>query len=499
MKKDSNKLFWGTLFISVLLILCASGMVSAQSKTKKIENLMQYCYNNNQFNGAVLIAENGEIIYHRVFGIANFDPLDSLRLDSQFRLGSVTKQFTAMAIMMLKEQDLLDYEDNIQKYLPELPYENITIRHLLTHTSGLPDYLTLFDQNWDTTTTNSSNKQIADNDDVIAMLATYKPDVFFSPGEKWQYSNTAYVLLAIIVARVSGEPFEEFLTKNIFNPLDMSRTLVYSAIRNDPMEHRVYGYRKSLNGSDYIATDFHYLNGVAGDGAIYSTTSDLFKWDRALYTDKLVSEATFEEAFTPVVLNNDSTYNYGFGWRIDTTKSGKKQVEHGGGWVGFRTFISRDIEENNTIIILTNDTNPYLRDIVESIELILHDESYTYPKISIGRVIGRTVINKGIDAALSLYKNLKQDKPDEYNFAERELNSLGYQLIQMNRLKDAIEIFKLNIDMFPDSFNPYDSLAEAYMLNGDTELAISNYRKSLELNPDNINATERLQKLKTEK
>ncbi len=197
--------------------------------------------------------------------------------------------------MILEERGMLDYEDDIRKYLPELPYLGITIRNLLNHTGGIVEYEDLFEKYWDPVNKNFEDKKYANNDDVIAMFVTYQPELLFKPDDKYAYSNTGYVFLASIVARVAQEPFEVFLKNNIFDPLQMSHTLVYSAIRDDPMENRVYGYRLALNGNDYISHDFHYMSGIAGDGAIYSTTSDLYKWDRALYTEILVSRETLEK------------------------------------------------------------------------------------------------------------------------------------------------------------------------------------------------------------
>lgn len=495
MKKTSfikrNQIF--VLFL--LFFISFWGCQNQNKKYDKIDSLLKYCYENGQFNGNVLVAEKGIVIYNRAFGISNFDPIDSLKINSQFRLGSVTKQFTAMAIMMLKEQGKLDLDDNIRKYLPELSYNGITIRHLLTHTSGLPDYMTLFDQHWHVDKKADVEKQIADNDDVIRLFAKYNLDVLFQPGEKMVYSNTGYVLLASIVARASGLAFEKFLNSNIFKPLKMDRSLVYSAIRDDSMEDRVYGFRFALNGSDYLPNDYHYLNGIAGDGAVYSTTNDLFKWDRALYTEKLVSNKMLQQAFSPVILNNDSTVNYGFGWRIDSTLTGKKCVQHSGGWVGFITWISREIEENNTIIVLTNHSSSYVNGIRKAIDQILHDRPFSFPKINISDEVGKKLINQGSDAAIAYYYDLKKNKSDLYNFHERLLNALGYQLIDQDKLAEAIEIFKLNSDNFPESSNGYDSLAEAYMLSGNSELAIKNYKKSLELDPDNKNAAEKLKQL----
>ena len=315
--------------------------------------------NQGKFNGNALILKNGEIVYQGAFGLRSIDPVDSLQLNSTFRLASVSKQFTAMAIMMLQEEGKLSYEQDIREVIPELPYEGITIRHLLCHQSGLPDYVELLHKNWKPNLKeNDPNRFISGNDDIIKMLVAKKPSARFSPGEKFEYSNTGYVLLASIIIRVSGQPFEEFLKKRIFDPVGMTNTCVYP-YRPDPdpnMPNRVFGFYTKRNGVGFGSSDCNFLNFAQGDGGIFSTVGDLLKWDRMLYENKLVSESTLNEAFTPGSLNNGKSTNYGFGCFIGKTKSGKKSVSHSGGWVGFMTHIEREIEENNCIIILTNNS-----------------------------------------------------------------------------------------------------------------------------------------------
>ncbi len=362
------------VFINILIltnILCLFSLSPAQTKIEKIDELIQSYIKNGSFNGALLVAEKGMVIYKKAFGYAHFDNRDKIRTDSQFRLASVSKQFTAMAIILLNEKNKLKYDDNIKKYLPSLPYENITIRHILTHTSGLPDYMTLFEKYWDVKNSSSAKRKIATNKDVINMLAEHAPPLLFKPGEKWKYSNTAYVLVASIVEKVSGIKFSNFLQKHIFSLLNMKSSLVYSPIDGQKMNHRTYGYRK--DHKKYVFYDFSYLNGIAGDGAIYSTLDDLFLWDQALYTEKLVSKSAIKDAFTPVKLNNGETKEYGFGWTVKNDKHGKT-VSHGGSWVGFRTFILRDIKRKNTIILLCNVSPAPEKEVTYLIKDILLEE-----------------------------------------------------------------------------------------------------------------------------
>lgn len=243
------------------------------------------------------------------------------------------------------------------------------------------------------------------------------------------------------------------------------------------------------------------MNGIAGDGrSIYSTTGDLFKWDQALYTEKLVSKTTLNEAFTPVVLNNDSTFNYGFGWHINTTLTGKKLIQHCGNGNGMITWISREIDDNNTKILLTNHSNMgYVPEILNALECILHDREVNYPKMSIAVFIGKILLAQGVDSAITLYHRLKKNEFEKYHFDEWQLKTIGYNLIHLGKLAEAIEVFKLNVESFPESSNTYDSLGKAYMENGQKNLAIKNYEKSLELNPKNTNAIEMLKKINEKK
>jgi len=488
MSKIANQL---TKMIFVLIIILY-GYSCVESTADKIDDYMNYCYKNDQFNGSILVAKNGNVIYHKVFGIANIDPVQPLILDSQFRLASLSKPFTAMAILILQEEGKLDYKDDIRKFLPELPYSGITIQNLLTHTGGLLEYEDLFEKYWDPEHTKFEDKKYATNDDVIMMFEKYKPELLFKAGDKYSYSNTGYVLLASIVSRVAQEPFEIFMKKNIFDPLGMLHTLVYSAIRNDQMQNRVYGFRVALNGVNYISHDFHYISGIAGDGAIYSTTGDLFKWDRALYTESLLSKETLEKAFTKVILNNNKTSNYGYGWGIDTSLTGKKAVNHGGGWIAARTWLWREIEEDNTIILLTNNSCPYIYDIRKGMKQILHNKPYSLPKISIADVMGRIIVNEDVDKAVAEYHNLWKTNPDKYNFSKWELNNLGYQLLKLEKYSEAIEVYKLNTLSYPNYSNAFSGLAEAYRLNGERGLAIKNFEKALELYPNNRWAKQKL-------
>lgn len=468
------------LFLSFAIFLpsCAA---QAAERTNKYEEYLSQANARGQFDGTALVFEDGKVVYQGAFGIRSIDPVQPLDLNSQFRLASVSKQFTAMAIMMLKESGKLRYDQDIRDFIPELPYEGITIRHLLHHVSGLPDYEPLMDQHWKTDLKyDDPARYTAGNADVVKMFAEMKPPVLFKPREKWKYSNTGYNLLGTIVARASGVSFADYLQKHVFDPAGMSHTVMYKYVigPDKHMPNRAFGFQVGWNGTDRSPADSHYLNHGQGEDGVYSTVGDLLKWDRILYTDKLVSKATLEEAFTSAVLNNGDTTDYGFGWYIQRSPSGKKLVQHSGGWLSFSTYIFRAIEEDKCIVILANNSAGQFWGIVEGLTDMLYDQPYALPPLSIRRVMGKEVANGGAAAAIAQYKKFKAERAAEFRFAEEDLNVLGYELLWNDRVDDAVAILRLNSEEYPRSANVYDSYGDALLARGDRLNALENFKKA---------------------
>jgi len=340
-------------------MLVSIGKATAQdNRIQKIDSLFKALSEKQEFNGNVLIAEKGNVLYKKSFGIR--DEIQKLPLDdnSIFELASVSKQFTAMCIVLLEQKGKLNYEDPITKYLPEMIYyKDITVRHLLNHTGGLPDYMQLIGTKGDTTKINT-------NKDIIALFAKEKPKAEFAPGSKFEYSNTGYALLASIIEKVSGKTYAAFLADNIFIPLKMKNTFVYNRrLAPKKIADYAYGYvynaqkKKVLPDNDPNNNYVICLDGIVGDGTVNSTTTDLLKWDRALYTNKLVSKKSLELIFTPPVLPNDEKTNYGFGWMVNKSDDYGNVASHSGGWPGYVTFIERHMDNDKTIIILQNNDN----------------------------------------------------------------------------------------------------------------------------------------------
>ena len=462
--------------VTVICICCLfAAAVVGQTHAVKIDELMRLLAQRGQFNGSILVAEHGRVIYQRAFGKADLKRNLVLTPDTPVYLASLTKQFTAMAVMILAEQHRLSYDDPLSKYFPEFPAyaQQITIRHLLNHTSGIPDYVGLGIEHSGLT-----------NEEVLAALRN-QGSPRFSPGQKFEYSNSGYVLLALIVEKVSGESYARFLKEHVFAPLRMDHTFVLMS--NEPVPGRARAYNRFGDTADYDLATY-------GEGGIFSSVADLFKWDRALYTERFVSRATLAEAFTRARLNDGSSSGYGFGWAISEL-NGAPVYSHAGRYGGFNTYIKRFPREQSTIIFLTNHDFKNMGAIGNALISLLHDQPYSLPKLSIAELLFRTYQVRGITTALQEYESLKEKNEAVYDFSESELNELGYELLSKDKNADALAILKLNAEAFPDSWNVYDGLGEAYMKNGNREQAIENYRRSLALNPNNTNAAAMLKKL----
>jgi CubicO group peptidase (beta-lactamase class C family) len=338
-----------------ILSLIITQLSFAQDRVAIIDSVVNNLFKSERFNGNILVAEKGNVLYNKSFGIANESTKELLNESSIFELASVSKQFTAMAIVILKEKGKLSYEDKISTFLPQLSnYKNVTIKHLLNHTGGLPDYMDLMDSLFD-------KRKIATNKDIVDLFAKHNPKILFEPNTKWEYSNTGYAFLASIIEKVSGLSYGDYLQKAIFKPLEMNNTFVYTRrFAPKKISNYAFGYIYSDSLKKYILPDeleetkmVIWLDGIVGDGTVNSTVNDLLKWDRALYTEKLVSSESKKEIFSAVELNNKSKRDYGFGWALSDDETYGKIVNHSGGWPGYKTFIERHIDNDKTIIVLS--------------------------------------------------------------------------------------------------------------------------------------------------
>ena len=331
----------------------------------KLDSIFTKLQKTNGFNGTVLFGEKGRIVFQKAYGYADVRRKKGLlTLDSQFGLASVSKMFTATAIMILQEEGKLNYDDDIRKYITEWPYEGVTIRNLLNHRSGMPRYETLADEKW-------PDQHIPlFNEDMIKLFVVHRPEPYFKPDGGFHYCNTNFALLGSIVERVSKQHFEDFMRVRVFDPAGMRHSFIYSlrGVNKLPeyVDHGVPGFDAKRKG--FMEVPNNYLNGVMGDKIMYSTVGDLFQFDKALYNEVLVKNSTLEEAFTPGSKQRRATAdNYGFGWR--TRANADSTVYHYGWWKGFRTFFIRDMEQQRTLIVLTNkDKGPSSEHLWEIME-----------------------------------------------------------------------------------------------------------------------------------
>ncbi|MFP9118805.1 serine hydrolase [Flavobacterium sp. RNTU_13] len=419
------------LFTAAFITLALNAQ---QAKLSQIDSLFTSLSAKKQFNGNVLLAEKGNIIYQKSFGLrdeARKLPLDA---NSVFELASVSKQFTAMAVVLLQEKGKLQYDDKLGKYLPELAfYKDVTLRQLLNHTAGLPDYMDLIKAKGDTT-------KIWTNKDMIALFAKEKPEPVFAAGSKYEYSNTGYALLASVIEKASGKTYADFLQQNIFRPLKMNSTFVYTRrLSPKKVDNYAYGYVYDKAHKKQLPDDlpeYHvvwWLDGIVGDGTVNASAPDLLKWDRALYANTLVSKKSMELIQTPPALPNGEKTKYGFGWVIDTNPDYGKLTVHSGGWFGYVTFIERDIDNDKTIIILQNHEEGKL-DFLKPLRRLMYGKDVEKPDTKeitlspdkLTPLVGKYLLGPGIVMEMSvvegtLYTQIT-GQPRFEVFAESETN-----------------------------------------------------------------------------
>lgn len=333
-------------------------------------DLLFSAFNNTTPGCSFVVVQNGEIILEKSFGLANKEKNIPITSQTAFRLASLTKPFTAMAIMMLKEKNLLSFDDTVEKFFPEFPNygKNITIRQLLTHTSGIPDH----EQPLYRKIKSGEELTMYDALEVLKQ----ENELLFPSGTKYTYSDAGFVVLALIIENVSGQRYARFLAENVFVPLKMVNTIVVDETK-PKIKSRAYGYKNVEGG--YELFDYDPLNFIIGDEGIYSTTLDLVKWWQAWRTDVLVSNKTLQEALTPQALLDGSVEQCGFSWFIRKIDN-RNIIFHDGYWVGFNNIILTDMDTDTTVILLSNTTKYPFEEKRLNIALAILNE--TLPAVS---------------------------------------------------------------------------------------------------------------------
>lgn len=302
------------------------------------------------FNGGILIAKDGAVIFEKYAGLIDIRKKDSISANTAFHIASTSKTFTSIAILQMAEAGKISLQDSLQKFFPGFPYPGITVQLLLNHRSGLPNYLYFMSNNkWGKDEKGKWNHQYATNNDVLKMMQEKKPDLTGPPDKGFNYCNTNYILLALIIEKISGLSYPVYMKKEFFDPLQMENTFVFEL-------------KDTLTATPSFTAkgtywNFDFLDATYGDKNIYTTPRDLLKWDQALYSGRLINKALLDAAFKGYSFEKPGVHNYGLGWRLQLLPNGKKVVYHFGKWHGSNAAFARLIDEKATIIILGNRFN----------------------------------------------------------------------------------------------------------------------------------------------
>ena len=461
----------------VLVLICIAGSTQAAQFHQAIDRLMASYMEQDLFSGVVLVGEGDEVLYEKAFGQANKDFNVNNTVETKFNIASIGKTFTAVAIMQIVEQGKISLEDSIIKFLPDFPFEQVPeIRHLLSHTGGLGNYM--------------RHPEFEAKKNTLRSLESLLPMIYdeplqFEPGSQFRYSNSGYILLGLVIEKITGMKYTDYIQENILTPAGMANTGWY--FPEEVVPNRATGYIKGIDG-EFVNNSQVNLPAFS-DGGTLTTAGDLFRYHVALSNDALLSKPSREQMFTPFL----SDGNYGLGWMVDSL-SGELMLGHTGGAPGINAEFYRFPEAHNSVIIVLSNYSHASPGVGRRISALLFDKPYDMPKPKLGEFLYSQIQTHGISHVTENFQQIL--KESGYTIQDdRDLNIMGYQLLAGNEAENTIAIFRLNAELYPEMANTYDSLGEAYLAAGDTVNAVKNYRKSLELNPDNLNARQVLQKI----
>jgi CubicO group peptidase (beta-lactamase class C family) len=447
-----------------LLVAVTSFRTAAAGAGDQVDALLARYQALGLFNGSALVADKGQVVLKKGYGLANMEWGIPNAPDTKFRLGSITKQFTATLVMQLVEQGQIDLNASVRRYLPDYPSpaaEKVTIHHLLNHTSGIVGYTE--------TPTFGATARNPYTPTKFADEKFAKLDLLFEPGTKFSYSNSAYFLLGVILERVTGQPYEKLLRDRIFTPLGMNDSGYDST--QPLLAKRASGYDKRFDGS-YVNTTYIDMTQPYAAGSLYSTVEDLYRWDQALYSEKVLSAGSKDRMFTPGLAD------YGYGWEI-RRKDGVTTMEHGGGINGFNTLITRNPESKRLIVFLNNTGGAPLGQMADVVRAILDGKPPTMPKRPAARALFETYQRSGLAATLARATEM-QAGPD-YDADSSELSRLADQLLATGRNADALELARKLAQESPRSASVAVLLARAHRASGHRIEAAQQYSRAIEL------------------
>jgi len=453
--KNINK----TILI-IICFVCFNAKLSAQTVNEKIDEVMQKYIELDRFSGTVLLAKDGKVLYEKAFGEANKSYKVKNNIDTKFNIASMGKMFTGISIFQLKERGKLDINDPVIKYLKNFPLgDRITIYHLLSHTSGVGSYMRHPDYQ-------ENRNGFRKVNDLLPLI--YEQELNFkTPGERFSYSNSGMIILGAIIEKISGKSYTNYITENIFIPLNMNDTRM--SFWDEVIENYATGYMKSVSGTFH--NNIYQSSPPHADGGILSTVGDILKFDQALYSSILINDASKKKMFTALKVT------YGLAFQVED-RQGNKVVGHSGGMPGFSSYFSRYLKDKYTIVVLSN-YDMISKNVTHYIEDILFDEKYKLPKARLNHFIYN---NMDKIEALDSLQAISDFIQNDYSIKHPQyLNAIAYEFMHEEKKPFAIKLFKLNVHLFPNEANVYDSLGEAYEDKKENNLALKNYEKAVEV------------------
>ncbi|HET8634369.1 MAG TPA: serine hydrolase [Gemmatimonadales bacterium] len=479
----------GLTAATLALAALPSAAVPQGPAAAAINRLMTRAAEYGQLNGAVLVADGGQIVYEHAFGLANMELKAPNTTRTRFEIASMTKPMTAILAMQLVQEGKLRLDGKISDYLPWYPSESgsrITVEQLLNHTSGIPGDIAFDEPSPGAEVVAAINADMFSNDSLVKLIA--RRPLQFEPGTNFGYSSDAYAVLGAIIAQVAGEPYWRALRERVLDRAGMTETGISYLAPLVPQ--RAAGYAQSFDGY----TNAPHI-GATPAGGLYSTLRDLYRFDQALYGDTLVNEQSKARLFA---VRSVAT---AYGWKTgeDTLPDGTRRrvLRTTGGLPGFQALMVRNPDARRTIILLSNTRDLVWRfdDFAVAIGRILDGRPYVMPRRSVAEAIAASV--KAGHPATAVTREFDAMRADTATFAlsEQEMNQLGYFFLSRGALSQSVEVFALNVRAFPRSANVYDSMGEAQLARGDTTRAVASYRRSLELNPANTNASDVLKRI----
>ncbi|WP_412062896.1 serine hydrolase [Rubrivirga sp. IMCC45206] len=471
---------------------CAAATVEAQDLAERADALLTSYHDTGLFNGAVLVAEGDSVLYAAGFGEADMSWQIPNTPETRFRIASVTKQFTSALVLQLAEEGLVDLDTPVRAYLPEYPADQgdrVTVRHLLTHTAGIPNYTGL--PEWD-----SIRRDPFVADSFITVFSRLPLE--FEPGSRFRYSNSNYFVLGVLVEHVTGQSYSRALSERLLGPLGLDGSGTADDARARVVEGAARGYVRVAGG--FAPESYDNPSVPYAAGMMYSTVGDLFRWTRALHGGQVFRQP--ETLETMLTSFEGTRYGYGYGiysipLALDTDTV--RVVGHNGGFGAFRSELRYAPEDRVTVVVLDNaNAGGDVGAVATALMRVFYDLPVERPRQPIATVLADVIVAEDVGAAVVRYRALRIQDPEGYDFAEAQLNRLGYAYLSGGEVETALRLFELNADVYPESANTHDSLGEAYLAAGDRERAIASYQEALRLDPQYASARAALDRLGVE-